>query len=117
MPVVTAAWSSNVLPRGRVLPAAGAPRCGAPAPKLAGGKRGAATMTVREPILKDLLVRVVALPRRRGRLISYALLGGEGGRGGPPSRIRWDAPRPRGRPWSGARYFFGSFAAMRDATS
>jgi hypothetical protein len=52
---VTAAWSSKVLPAARVLPAAGAPLCEAPAPKLAGGKDVAATMTVRAPILKALL--------------------------------------------------------------
>jgi hypothetical protein len=52
---VTAAWPSKVLPAARVLPAAGAPACEAPAPKLAGGKDVAATMTVRAPILKELL--------------------------------------------------------------
>ena len=38
-----------------MLPIAEAPLCGAPALKLAGGKDGAATMAVREPILKALL--------------------------------------------------------------
>ena len=52
---VTAGWSAKVLPSAGVLPRAGAPRCGAPAPKLAGTKQGAATMAVREPILKALL--------------------------------------------------------------
>ena len=59
---VTAAWPSNVLSTARVLPSAGGTRaaattahCGLPAPKLAGGKDGAARMAVREPILKALL--------------------------------------------------------------
>jgi len=59
---VTAAWPSKVLSTARVLPSAGVPRpattaafCGLPAPKLAGGKDGAARMAVREPILKALL--------------------------------------------------------------
>jgi hypothetical protein len=52
---VTAAWPSKVLLPTRVLPMAGAPFCGAPAPKLAGGKEAASTMAVREPILKELL--------------------------------------------------------------
>ncbi|HZF48904.1 MAG TPA: hypothetical protein VE093_09660, partial [Polyangiaceae bacterium] len=59
---VTAAWPSKVLSTARVLPSAGGTRsattatlCGLPAPKLAGGKDGAARMAVREPILKALL--------------------------------------------------------------
>jgi hypothetical protein len=59
---VTAAWPSKVLSTARVLPSAGGPRpattttlCGLPAPKPAGGKEDAATMGVREPILKALL--------------------------------------------------------------
>ena len=59
---MTAAWPSKVLSTSRVLPSAGVPRpataatlCSATAPKLAGRKDGAATMAVREPILKALL--------------------------------------------------------------
>ncbi|NUQ74333.1 MAG: hypothetical protein HUU21_12315, partial [Polyangiaceae bacterium] len=52
---VTAAWSSKVLPNTGVLSKAGTPSCGAPAIKPAGGKNAAATMAVREPILKALL--------------------------------------------------------------
>ncbi|HZF51429.1 MAG TPA: hypothetical protein VE093_22385, partial [Polyangiaceae bacterium] len=78
---VTVAWPSKVLSTARVLPSAGGTRaaattahCGLPAPKLAGGKDGAARMALREPILKALLAYKKAksepekeAPRRRLR--------------------------------------------------